>query len=132
MASDMIHEFLKARPVAVVGASNNRSKYGNIILRDLRGRGWRDVYAVHPAQAVIEGEPGYPSLAECPRRPELAVLVVPSAVGVRVVEQAAELGVGRIWLQPGADSPEVIERARQLGLRTVQACIMVQAERMGA
>ncbi len=120
-------EFLKARPVAVVGASNNRGKWGNIIFRNLRALGW-DVIPVHPAQREVEGVAVAPSLKECSPRPELAVLVVPPAVGLKVLDDAAESGVERIWIQPGASSPELVERAEALGLRVIDGpCIMVEA-----
>lgn len=124
-----MEEFLAARPVAVVGASNDHAKYGNIVLRNLRGRGW-EVFAVNPKLAEIEGEPAYASLAACPRRPELAVVITPPAVSLQIVEEAAALGVPRLWLQPGAESPEVIRRAGELGVDLVYyACIMVMAAR---
>lgn len=125
------NDFLAARPVAVVGASADRAKYGNIVLRNLRQRGW-EVFAVNPREPQIEGEAAYKSLAECPRRPALAVLVVPPAVSLKVIEEAHALGIEKIWLQPGAESPAVLERARQLGLRVIhEACIMVMAARQG-
>lgn len=126
----MMQEFLAARPVAVVGASSNREKYGNIILRNLRGRGWR-VFAVNPNEAEVEGQPAYPTLKDCPETPALAVMVVPPWVTRRVLEEAQALGVERIWIQPGAGSDEVTEHAAKLGLRVIDgACIMVMAARM--
>lgn len=123
-------EFLAARPVAVVGASSRRKKFGNIILRNLRERGWT-VYAVNPRETEIEGEPCYATLADCPQRPALAVMVVPPAVTLQVLEEAAAAGVGRVWLQDGTWNQEVLDRARELGLREVHdACIMVQAARL--
>lgn len=125
-------QFLASRPVAVVGASSNREKYGNIILRNLRDRGW-EVYAVNPREREIEGQPAYASLAECPSRPELAVMVVPPPVTLKALDEAHALGIERIWVQPGAGSPEVAARARELGLGLIDdACIMVMASRLGA
>jgi len=118
---------LRARPVAVVGASANRAKYGNLVLRHLRARGW-PVYAVNPGAAQIEGQPAYASLGACPERPGLAVLVVPPDATLRILAEAARLGVPHLWLQPGAESDEVLEQARRLGLRVIHdACIMVMA-----
>lgn len=126
-----MQEFLAARPVAVVGASNDRSKYGNIVLRNLRSRGW-PVFAVNPNLTEVEGEPAYPTLAECPQRPELAVVITPPGVSKKIVEQAAEAGVQRVWLQPGAESDEVIKRAGEVGVELVHdACIMVMAATRG-
>lgn len=125
-------DFLQAQPFALVGASDDPEKYGNIILKNLRGHGYT-VMAVNPKGGVIEGQPAYTSLSACPVKPGLAVLVVPPKVGVKVVEEAHALGIEHVWLQPGADGPEVIERAKALGLKLVDdACIMVIAARVGA
>ncbi|MCL5270885.1 MAG: CoA-binding protein [bacterium] len=124
-------EFLAARPIAVVGASADRAKYGNIVYRYLRGRGWL-VFAVNHRAGTIEDDLAYPSLAACPETPALAVLVVPPAEGLKVVDEARAAGVGRLWLQPGAESPEILARADQLGLRVIHdACIMIMAARAG-
>jgi predicted CoA-binding protein len=127
--SDPMRAFLEARPVAVVGASTDRAKYGNIVLRNLRQRGW-PVFAVNPREPEIEGQPAYASLAECPELPGLAVVVTPPAVALKIVEQAAAVGVKRVWLQPGAESADVINRAAELGVELIHnACIMVMASR---
>lgn len=124
-----IQSFLAARPVAVVGASSNRAKYGNIVLRNLRGRGW-EVFAINPRESEIEGQPAYPALADCPRRPELAVVITPPAVSLQIVEEASRQGIPRVWLQPGAESEAVVMRAGELGVDLVyDSCIMVMAAR---
>src|SRR5688500_15702369 len=122
---DLIQEFLRQRPIALVGATNDQSKYGNIILRDLRDRGW-PVFAISAKATQIQGEPSYHALAQCPEKPALVVMVVPPAIGIKVLDEVKALGIERIWLQPGAESPQLLERARELGLREVHnACIMV-------
>lgn len=124
-------EMIAARPVAVVGASRHREKFGNIVLRNLRGRGWT-VYAVNPHETEIEGQPAWPTLAELPEPPGLVVVVTPPAVSLSIVEQAADLGLQRVWLQPGAEDEQVIARAGELGLRLAHnACVMVLAARAG-
>lgn len=123
----LLQECLDARPVAVVGASNNPSKYGNIIYRDLKRRGW-NVYPVHPALDTVDGDPVYKSVANCPETPGLAVFVIPAEIGLKVAEVAKAAGIERIWLQPGADSPALIARITELGLKLVHhECIMVLA-----
>jgi len=125
----VIEEFLAARPVAIVGASADRRKYGNIILRHLRERGW-DVLAVNPKAAAIEGQPAYATLADCPRRPALAMVMTPPPATWNVLEQARAAGVERLWLQDGSWTPALLERAAALRLRVVRdACILVMAAR---
>ncbi|HOR26713.1 MAG TPA: CoA-binding protein [Candidatus Sumerlaeota bacterium] len=129
MMEAKILEFIQSRPVAVVGASADRAKYGNIVLRNLRDRGWT-VYAINPRAETIEGEPAYPNLAACPQTPGLAVMVTPPEVTRQVLDEAAAAGVGRIWMQPGAGDAAAIARANELGLELIHdACIMVAAAR---
>jgi len=129
---ELIADFVNRRVWAVVGASNDRRKFGNRVLRDLRSAGYR-VYAVNPHAESVEGEPSYPNLAELPERPDVVDFVVPPAVGERVVEEAAALGLHRLWFQPGAESPRLRRRSRELGLEpVVDACAMVRKRRWPA
>jgi predicted CoA-binding protein len=128
----LIQEFITQRPIALVGATNDPAKYGNVILKNLRGRGW-PVFAINPKATMIDGEAAYPNLAALPKKPELVVFVVPPAIGIKVLDEVKTLDIDRVWLQPGAESPEILARAAELGLRVVHdACIMVLAARIGA
>lgn len=125
-------EYLNARPVAIVGASADRSKYGNIILRNLRERGW-DVFAVNPRDGTIEQQPAYASVGGCPQRPELAVMVTPPRVSEEVLDEIVSAGIPKVWFQEGSFDERVIEKARHLGLDWVDdACIMVMASRLAS
>jgi len=123
---ELIADFVNRRLWAIVGASQNRSKYGNRVFRSLRHAGYR-VYPVNPNVAEVEGDAAYPTLAELPERPEVVNLVVPPPVTEQVVRQAHELGLMRIWMQPGTESDEAIEFCETHGMQLVyDACAMVQ------
>src|SRR5512143_1511594 len=98
-----IDRFLSLKSVAVVGASRDREKYGNIVFRRLASLGLK-VYPVNPNAETIEGERAYPSLGDLPEKVEGAVLVVPPRETERVVREAVAAGISAIWLQPGAES----------------------------
>lgn len=118
--------------IAVIGASTDRRKYGNKALRAFRQQGYT-VIPIHPTAAAVEGERAYPSVLDVPGAIDEATLYVPPAVGLAVVEELARKGVARVWLNPGAESPEVVERARQLGLEPIVACsILAVGESPGA
>ena len=114
---------LPCRPrVAVVGASTDRAKFGNKAVRAFLKAGF-EVFPVHPKADFIEGLRAYPTLEHLPfDRLDRVSLYVPAAVGLEVLDQLARLRVGQLWLNPGADDPAVIARARELGLEVVQAC----------
>jgi predicted CoA-binding protein len=125
-----IHErirlFLDGKPHAVVGASTNREKYGNKVLRCYRQHG-RPVYPINPGAKEVEGLPAYPDLAALPEKVHGISVITPPAVTERVVEAAAEAGIRHIWMQPGAESPAAVDRAEELGMNVIAdgSCILV-------
>jgi predicted CoA-binding protein len=124
-----IDRFLSLRSFAVVGASRDRSKYGNIVYRELRSRGFR-VFAVNPRAAEIEGEPSYPALDALPEPVDGAVIVVPPAETERAVRAAVAGGIRAIWMQPGAESEAAIRTCEENGLCTIHsACVLLALRR---
>jgi predicted CoA-binding protein len=109
------------KTVAVVGASSNRRKYGNKALRAFQHRGYT-VIPINPNEPEVEGLKTLPSVLDVAGTIDLATLYVPPRAGLAVIEQLAQKGVPEVWLNPGADHPDVVDRARQLGLKVVQTC----------
>ena len=109
------------KTVAVIGASSNREKFGNKALRAFARQGYT-VIPINPAEAEVEGFRAYRSVLDVPHPIDMATLYVPPAVGVRVIDELLKKGVPEVWLNPGADSRQVVEKARALGLKTVQHC----------
>ena len=109
------------RIVAVIGASSDRTKYGNKAVRAFAHQGYT-VVPIHPRAAEIEGLKAYRSVLEVPGPIDMATMYLAPAVGMRVIEEVAQKGIPEVWLNPGADSPELADRARSLGLKTVVAC----------
>jgi predicted CoA-binding protein len=109
------------KTVAVIGASSNRRKFGNKALRAFEKQGYR-VVAVNPNEREVEGHRTYPSVLDVPGEIDMATVYIPADQGLKVMDDLARKGVAEIWLNPGADDDEVVERARALGLNIVQAC----------
>jgi len=116
--NELIAEFLSEGPWAVVGASTDREKYGNKVLRAYLRQG-RQVYAVNPKAEEVEGAPSFPDVASLPPGVKGLSIVTPPGATEQVVEQAARAGIGRLWMQPGAESDRAVERARELGLSLI-------------
>jgi uncharacterized protein len=112
------------KTVAVIGASRDRAKFGNKALRAFAQQGYT-VFAINPHERDIEGHPAYASVLDVPAEIEMATVYVHAEAGVKVMEELAAKDVREVWLNPGADDPEVVERARQLGLKTIQACSII-------
>jgi hypothetical protein len=113
-----------SKTVAIIGASGNRSKFGNKALRAFEHRGYR-VIAINPNDTKIEGHRTYASVLDVPGHIDMATVYVPGDVGIRVMEELARKQIAVIWLNPGADEPDVVARARELGLETIQGCSIV-------
>ncbi len=119
-------DITKIKSVAVVGATRDREKYGYKVLMDLR-RGGYSVYGVNPNYREIEGIECFPDIQSLPELPDLLILVVPPEITEKVVEEAVILGVKRVWMQPGAESPRAVDFCREKGIKAVHdACIMVR------
>lgn len=117
--------------IAVVGATDSPGKYGGIIYRDLKARGFR-VFAVNPSRDTVDGDPAYAGLADLPGAPTIIDVVVPPSVGRSVLDEAERLGYRRIWFQPGAETPDLVEEALDRGFEVLaDACIMVRARTAG-
>ena len=123
---EQIRRFLDGRSFAVVGASNDRSKYGNKVLRAYLQQG-RKVVAVNPKESQIEGVLSYPDLAALPEPVDGVSIVTPPAVSEKVLQQAAEAKIRNIWLQPGAERPGWQQQAERLGLTAIGGgpCVLV-------
>src|SRR5262245_16159415 len=104
-----------SRIVAIIGASNNRAKFGNRAVRAYLRQGYT-VVPINPHERAVEGLPAYPSVLDVPGSIDLASFYVPPEVGERVIDQVARKGIVEVWLNPGSESDALIARARTLGL----------------
>lgn len=113
------------KTIAIVGASADRRKYGNKAVRAYAQQGYK-VYPVNPREPAIEGLPAYRSLLDIPvAELDRVSLYVPAEAGMQALADIAKKKVGEIWLNPGADDPRVVARARELGLPAVQGCSII-------
>jgi uncharacterized protein len=107
--------------VAVIGASSNRRKYGNKAVRAFANQGFT-VIPINPHETDVEGHRCYASVLDVPGPIDMATVYVPAHVGVRVLDEIARKGIAEVWLNPGADEPEVVAKARELGIQPIIAC----------
>lgn len=111
--------------IAVVGASNDPAKYGNIIVRYLAAKGYT-VLPVNPRQPEIAGLPAFPNLAAVPGPVHIVNVVTHPEVTKGILEEASVLGLPAVWLQDGSYDDAVLEVAARAPFKTVHgACIMV-------
>jgi predicted CoA-binding protein len=120
-----IQDFIAGKRIAVVGASRSGKKFGNTTMAELKQRGYQ-VLVVHPEAQEIDGERCYPNLAAVQGQADGVWICVPPRQAQAVVKEAAEAGFDKIWLQQGAESPEALALARELGIKPVAGrCILL-------
>jgi len=113
-----------SRVVAVIGASSNRSKFGNRAVRAFLQQGYT-VVPINPNEAEVEGLKTYKSVTDVPGAIDMASFYVPPEIGLRVIDDVARKGIPEVWLNPGADSDELIARAKTLNIQPIVACSVV-------
>jgi predicted CoA-binding protein len=117
--------------VAVVGASTDRSKFGNKAVRAFHAADC-DVIPINPHEHQVEDLPAFASVLDVPGTIDMATVYVPSDVVVRLLPEFVKKGIAEIWLNPGADDDEVVAEARRQGLNVIVACsIMGVGQRPG-
>lgn len=123
---EQIRLFLDGEPFAVVGASTDREKYGNKVLRCYQ-QNQRLVIPVNPSAPEVEGLKAYPDLASVGEPLHAVSIITPPAITEGVVEQSIEHGIQHIWMQPGAESAVAIARAEAAGINVIHggACLLV-------
>jgi predicted CoA-binding protein len=112
--------------VAIIGASVDQNKFSNKSIHAHLRAGY-DVYPVNPKEEMIEGLKCYKSIAEIPVALDRVSLYLPPPVGVKILDDIAKKGCQELWVNPGADSPELIEKAQALGLNPIVACSFMDA-----
>ena len=124
---EKIRAFLDDGPWAVAGASTDRSKYGNKVLRCYLQHELLPVYPLNPSAPEVEGLPAYRDLAAVPETVRSLSIITPPPVTERLVEDAAKAGITRIWMQPGAESREAVALCAELGLAAIHGgpCLLV-------
>lgn len=115
---DDIGKILGQKHWAVVGVSNNTAKYGYKVYNQLKKTGYT-VYAINPGLENVDGDPCYPSLAALPTVPDAISLVVPPKVSEQIITECIDLGIKRVWMQPGSENKEAIRNGQEHGIAVI-------------
>jgi len=138
MLSQKMSQFFKSKAFAVVGASSDRSKFGNKVLRWYLDHG-KAVYVIHPKEESIEGVKCIRSLKDIPglnsslKPSDLSIsFITPPNITETTLQEAIKMGVKNVWMQPGAHSPRALKAAEEAGLNFLAngPCILVDTKSM--
>ena len=111
--------------IAIIGASRDRKKFGNKAIRVYEKKGYK-IYPIHPKATEIEGKKVYHSILDVPEKSlDMVSLYLPPEVGLKIIDDIAKKGAKEVWLNPGAESDELIQKGEKLGLTMIAACSIV-------
>jgi uncharacterized protein len=113
-----------AKTVAVVGASNDRRKFGNKALRAFKAEG-HTVVPINPHEPEVEGLRAYASVLDVPGTIDMATVYVQPDVAMRLLPEFEKKQIAEIWINPGAESDELMEEASRRNLNAIFACSII-------
>lgn len=130
---EKIEKFLSAPAFAVVGASNDKMKYGYRCYKCYLQRG-RKAYPVNPTCTDIEGNSVYKDLSSLPEPVKSISVITQPCITEKIVDDAIASGVTGIWMQPGAESRAAVDKAERAGLNVIHGgpCLLVVLGYRGA
>ncbi len=127
MPNQIIDSFFASESFGVIGASNDRSKYGNKVLRAfIQMR--KKVIPVHPKEELIEGLNVVHDVLYLPNTVKSISIITPPNITEDIIEKAHRIGIQFIWMQPGAESPKAIADCKKYGINLIAQgpCILVK------
>lgn len=123
-----VDEFLTKKNIAVVGVSRNKGKFGNVIYKELKKKGYIP-FAVNTKLEQFEGDECYGSLIELKDKIDSIVIVVPPEQTEKIVKEAKNIGVKYIWMQQGSESDKAIEFCKENNISVIHnECLLMFLE----
>jgi len=112
------------KTVAVVGASNDRHKFGNKALRAFQAEG-HTVIPINPHEGQVEGLKSYASVLDVPGPIDMATVYVQPEIATRLLDEFERKQIPEIWINPGAEDDGLMAEAARRGLNVIYACSIV-------
>lgn len=123
-----ILEFLDGREFAIAGVSRNKSKFGYLIFKDLKDRGFT-LYPVNPKAGEIDDIKSYPDIQSLPEHVKKLYIVTKQGQTKQLVEDAVKKGIQQVWIQQMSDTSEAIKVAEENGISLITGeCMYMHAE----
>lgn len=124
---DQIKGFFNSTAFAVVGASKNREKYGNKVVRCYLQHN-KVVYPVHPLEKHIENLPCINNISDLPEQVKSISIITPPQTTEKIIAQIINKGqIKNIWMQPGSESQKAIMNCKKNNINVIAGgpCVLV-------
>ncbi|MBN4070026.1 MAG: CoA-binding protein [Alkaliphilus sp.] len=105
-------EMLESKIWAVIGASENTSRFGYKIYKKLKQHGY-EVYPVNPNYKEIDGDIAYSNLSDLPKKPDCVNIVVNPKLALNVLDEIKSLDIKHVWFQPRTFNKDVVEKTEE-------------------
>jgi acetyl coenzyme A synthetase (ADP forming)-like protein len=125
----MLSSIFEPASIAVVGASNNETKWGGRILKNILNGYKGAVYPVNPKETEVQGLTSYPSVLDIPADVEMAIMAIPAQLVLQVVDECGKKGVkGLVVLTAGFSETgksggelekQIVSLVRKYGMRMI-------------
>ncbi|MEM7482617.1 MAG: CoA-binding protein [Acidobacteriota bacterium] len=112
------------KSIAIVGASTDRSKFGNKCVRAYQHEGW-EVVPINPKGGEIEGVEAAVSLADARPTDRIALYLAPNLLRPLLPAIAERESPEGVYFNPGTWTPELLAEAKEMGILVRQACAIV-------
>lgn len=116
------------KTIAVLGASTDRSKFGNKCVRAYDQEGWA-VFPINPNASSVEGVPTHAILGDVEVKLDRISVYLPPSVTLKLLPEIAAKEAGEVWFNPGSADAEVLATARELEINAIDACSIVDIGR---
>jgi len=121
----------KKNTIGFIGATIQKDKWGYKKYKEIKNAGF-DVYPINPKYSEIDGNRCFSSLKELTEflngKPDFVITIVPPKITEKIVEQCRNLGIDKIWMQPGSESKNAIDFCKDNGIEVIHnICIVVDA-----
>lgn len=119
-------DMLKLKRWALLGATDDKSKYGYKIFRTLEDNGYT-VYGINPKYDTIDGLKVYKSIDEVPAVVDGINIIVNPKIALASLPAIKEKGIKNLWFQPGSFNDEVIDKAKEMDFNIeIEKCMYVE------
>jgi hypothetical protein len=125
---EMIDEILSSEKFAVAGVSRNKNKFGSVLFKELSDRGYNS-FPINPQAATVMGKECYPDIKNLPEKVDALIVAVKPVETVKLVKEAFDAGILKIWIQQGAESPEAVKFCKSSNMTCVsKECLFMYLE----
>jgi uncharacterized protein len=128
---ETINLFLDSKKFAIAGVSRNTKKFGHIVYKTLKDKGY-NVFPVNPNADLFDGNICYRSIEDLPADVKNLLVLTHKRDTETVIKKAIAKGIKNIWVQQGCETENAIQIASDSDINLVsKACILMYTEPKG-